>query len=71
SNVGSYLADMTATAFRVDNGAVLGAGKGHGVARHISEMTGGTEAIEKASKEVAEKLMTQISNRWNGGASKR
>ncbi|MFQ5542838.1 MAG: hypothetical protein ACE5FY_00635 [Nitrospiria bacterium] len=64
-NVGSYLADMTVTAFRVHDGLVLGAGRGHGVSRHISEVTGGSQAIERASKKVAEKLVTQIRNKIN------
>lgn len=66
SAVGTYLADITATAIRVDNGQVLGAGKGHGVSRNISEVTGGTEALDKASTELADHLMEQISAKWPG-----
>lgn len=65
SAVGSYLADITATAIRVDNGAVLASSRGHGVARHISEVSGGTEALEKASKETAEKIIEQITQKWS------
>lgn len=66
STVGSYLADVTATAIRVDNGQVLGAGKGHGVSRHVSDVTGGTEALSKAAIELADRLIEQISAKWPG-----
>jgi hypothetical protein len=60
SNVGTYMADITATAFQVKDGRVLGSGRGHGVSRHISEITGGTQAIERASQKLASKLINQI-----------
>jgi hypothetical protein len=66
SSVGSYLADVTATAIRVDNGKVLASGKGHGVSRHVSDVTGGTEALSKAGAELAERLMEQIHLKWPG-----
>ncbi len=66
SSVGSYLADMTATAIRVDNGQVIASGRGHGVSRHISGITGGTEAIERAAKELAGKMIDQIVTKWSG-----
>jgi len=64
SSVGSYLADISASAIRVDNGQVLGASRGHGVSRHISEVTGGTEALEKAARELAGKMIDQITTKW-------
>lgn len=64
SSVGSYLADITASAIRVDNGAVMASGRGHGVSRHISEVTGGTEALEKAAREVSGKIIDQITAKW-------
>lgn len=67
STVGSYLADITATAIRVDTGTVLGSAKGHGVSRHVSDVTGGTEAIGKAADELSEKLMEQILAKWSSG----
>ncbi|MBN4054291.1 hypothetical protein JYT87_01130 [Nitrospira defluvii] len=63
SSVGSYIADMTVTAFQVKDGLVLGAGRGHSTARHISEISGGTQAIERASQKVAEKLIEQINSK--------
>ena len=64
SNVDTYMADITASAFRVSDGVVMGSGSGHGVARHISEVTGGTKAIENAAKQLSEKLVTQIEHKW-------
>jgi hypothetical protein len=66
SAVGSYLADVTATAIRVDNGKVLAAAKGHGVSRHVSNVTGGTEALSKAGTEVADRLIEQIRGKSPG-----
>jgi len=66
STVGSYIADITATAIRVDNGQVLGAARGHGVSRNISDVTGGTEALGKAATELANHLMEQINAKWPG-----
>lgn len=69
SSVGSYLADITAQAVRVDDGVVLASTKGHGVSRNISEVTGGTEAISKASAEAADKMIDQIAAKWSSGHS--
>ncbi|MCC6545467.1 MAG: hypothetical protein IT392_13395 [Nitrospirae bacterium] len=66
SSVGVYIADITATAIRVDNGQVLGAARGHGVSRNISDVTGGTEALGKAATELANHLMEQINAKWPG-----
>jgi len=64
SSVGSYIADITASAIRVDNGAVLASARGHGVSRHISEVTGGTEALERAAREASGKIIEQITAKW-------
>lgn len=66
SAVGSYLADVTATAIRVDSGKVLASAKGHGVSRHVSDVTGGTEALGKAATELADRLIEQINTKWPG-----
>lgn len=63
SNVGSFLADMTVTAFQVKDGLVLGSGRGHGTARHVSEISGGTQAIERAAQKTATKLIEQINKK--------
>ncbi len=65
SNIGVYIADITASAIRVKDGRVLGSARGHGVSRNISEITGGTQALERASRQVAEKLMEQMENVLN------
>lgn len=66
SAVGSYIADVTATAIRVSDGKVLAAGKGHGVSRNISEVTGGTEALSRAGTQLADHLMEQINAKLSG-----
>lgn len=63
SNVGTYMADITATAFQVKDGLVLGSGRANGVSRHISEVTGGGLAIEKASQKLARKMIEQINRK--------
>ncbi len=63
SNVGTYMADITATAFQVKDGLVLGSGRANGVSRHISEVTGGSQAIEKASQKLAGKMIEQINRK--------
>lgn len=67
SQVGSYLADITVQAVRVDNGAVLASSRGHGTSRHVSDVTGGTEAITRASAEAGEKIIDQILSKWQAG----
>ena len=67
SSVGSYLADVTAHAIRVDDGRVLASGRGHGVARHVSEVTGGTKALERAAKDLGEKMVEKILAKWSSG----
>ena len=66
SAVGSYIADVTATAIRVSDGKVLAAGKGHGVSRNISEVTGGTEALSRVGTQLADHLMEQINAKLSG-----
>jgi len=63
SNVGTYMADISATAFQVKDGLVLASGRASGVSRHISEITGGSQAIEKASQKLARKMIEQINRK--------
>ncbi len=60
SNVGTYMADITATAFQVKDGLVLASGRANDVSRHISEITGGSQAIERASQKLAKKMIEQM-----------
>ena len=64
SSVGSYVADVTAQAIRIDNGQVLASSRGHGVSRNISEVTGGIEALSTAGAELADRLIEQIDAKW-------
>lgn len=64
SPVGSYLAEITASAIRVDNGQLLGSARGQGVARHVSQPVGGNEALSRAAKNVSSMLMEQITTAW-------
>lgn len=66
SLVGSYLADVTVEAIRVDTGEVLASAFAHGSARHISEITGGAEALRTASAELADRLIDQMIAKWSG-----
>lgn len=71
SSVGSYLADITLSAIRVDNGQVLASTRGHGVARHVAQHSGGNEAIARAAQGVAEKLMAQIQAKWSAAPAQK
>ena len=64
TSVVTYLADMTAQAVRVDDGAVLASSRGRAVSRHISAVTGSDEAVYRAAAIVAEGLASQIAVRW-------
>jgi hypothetical protein len=69
SSVGSYLADITVSAVRVDNGQVLGSARDQGVARHVAQHVGGNNALEQAGRNVSGKLMDQILAKWTGETS--
>ena len=64
SSVGSYLADITLSAVRVDNGQVLASARNSAPARHISQHVGGNQAIENAARGIADKLAEQITAKW-------
>lgn len=64
STVGSYLADISASAIRVDNGKLLASGRGQGVARHITQNIGENSALDLAGRDVAQKLIDQIIAKW-------
>ncbi len=69
SPVAAYNADITADVVRVDDGVVLASSSGHGASRHISDVTGSSEAIKRASEDVADKLVTQIIAKWSKGST--
>ncbi len=64
SPVGSYLADITASAIRVDNGQVLASGRGEGRARHVAQNSGENSALDQAGRAVSKKLIEQIIAKW-------
>ena len=64
SDVGSFMADISADVIRVDDGAVLASAKGHGVARNISAASGGADASARAASDLAAKLVDQIIAKW-------
>lgn len=66
-SVGLYLADMAAQAIRADTGEVLASASSHATARSISDIEGGSEAIKKASMELADKMIAQILEKWSQG----
>lgn len=61
----SCQASVTAAAIRVDTGEVLAqAGPTSGTAAHINPVTGGTQAIQKATTALADGLIKKILIRW-------
>jgi len=64
SSVGSYIADITASAIRVDNGQVLASGRGEGRARHVARNSGENSALDQAGRAVSKKLIEQIIAKW-------
>lgn len=67
SDVGSFMADISADVIRVDDGTVLASAKGHGVARNISSASGGADASGRAASDLAAKLVEQIIAKWTRG----
>ncbi|MFH2013272.1 MAG: flagellar assembly protein T N-terminal domain-containing protein [Pseudomonadota bacterium] len=60
----SVQANISARAIRTDNGAIIASANSHGAAVHIDEVTGGTEALKKASYDLASQLIDQIISTW-------
>ncbi|MDZ7262809.1 MAG: hypothetical protein ONB05_11990, partial [candidate division KSB1 bacterium] len=60
----SCQANVTARVVKTDVGTVIATGSQHAPAVHIDEITGGTQAIEKASKKLAEELIEKILKKW-------
>ncbi|HEU20718.1 MAG TPA: hypothetical protein ENO00_15285 [Deltaproteobacteria bacterium] len=65
----SLQANVTARAVRTDNGMVIASGAEHGAAVHIDDITGGSEAIKKATEKLAENIKTQIITKWQSEIS--
>jgi hypothetical protein len=56
----SVQANVSLRAIQTDNGTVLSSGAEHAAAVHIDEVTGGVEALKRASAKMAEKMMDDI-----------
>lgn len=65
----SFQANMTAKVVRVDTGMVIASASGHGAAVHIDDITGGTNAFQKAAESVADSLKSQIIAKWQSEVS--
>jgi hypothetical protein len=60
----SLQANVTARAVRTDNGMIIASATDHAAAVHIDDITGGSEAIKKASEKLADNLKMQIIDKW-------
>jgi len=63
-NLHSCRAEISARAIQVDNGHVLAAESARAAAAHIDPMTGGNEALQKASDLLSKKLADQVIAAW-------
>ena len=60
----SCQADVTARAVNTDTGTIIATASAHAAKPHIDELTGGTMAIQAASKKVANELLEKILKKW-------
>ncbi len=56
----SAQANLSLRAIQTDNGRVIASGTEHAASVHIDEVTGGSDAIKKASLKISDKLMDDI-----------
>lgn len=56
----SVQADLTARAVRTDTGQVIATVNAHGAAVHITEITAGNDALNKAATQAADEMITKI-----------
>ena len=60
----SCQANITAKVIDADVGTIIATGSQHAPYPHIDEVTGGTMAIQKAAKKLADDLITKILEKW-------
>ena len=60
----SCQANLNLRAIRTDDAVIIAVASGHDVAAHIDEITGGTMALQKATKKAAQELKDKIVNAW-------
>lgn len=56
----SVQANISLRAIQTDNGRILSSGAEHAAAVHIDEVTGGTEALKRASAKISDKMIEDI-----------
>lgn len=60
----SCQANITARVIKADVATIIATGSSHAAYPHIDEVTGGTEAIKKASDKLASELINKITQKW-------
>ena len=60
----SCQANITARVIKADVATVIATGSQHAAYPHIDEVSGGMEAIKKASNKLSDELISQITQRW-------
>ncbi len=60
----SFRANITAKVIRTDNGVVIASASAQGAAINVDDLTGGSEAINKAARQLANLLRSQVIDRW-------
>jgi len=60
----SCQANVTARVIKADVATVIATGSQHAAYPHIDEVTGGTEAIKKATNKLADELIARITQKW-------
>jgi hypothetical protein len=67
TNMQSLQATVQVRAVRSDDGQVIATGSAQAVQAHIDELQGGVLAIQEASRQLAEPLIRDILQNWQGG----
>ena len=60
----SFRANITAKVIRTDNGVVIASANAQGSAINVDDLTGGSEAIDKAARQLAILLRSQVIDKW-------
>ena len=60
----SCQANITARVIKADVATIIATSSAHAAYPHIDEVTGGTEAIKKASNKLADDLINKITKKW-------
>ncbi len=60
----SCQANITARVIKADIATIIATGTAHAAYPHIDEVTGGTEAIKKATNKLSDELINKITQKW-------